>query len=161
MRVYDDKIFKEHGLRRDWVQENYSFSKEKDTIRGLHFQYPPHSEAKLVKIMEGEVFFAVVDLRKNSSTFGKWDRAVLSKENHKMLFIPEGFALGMCTLTPNCVLYYKMGNYYMPESSGIIKWNDSDLAIEWPTNKSSSISERDDKAMSFKDFLGMNKAIDV
>ncbi len=161
MRVYDEKIFKENGLNREWVQENYSFSKEKDTIRGLHFQYPPNAEAKLVKIMEGEVFFAYVDLRKNSATFGKWDSVLLSKENHKMVFIPEGFALGMCTLTTNCVLYYKMGNYYAPENSDTIHWNDSDLGIVWPTKIPSNISEKDSKAKSFKEFCEQKGAINI
>ena len=95
MRTYDYKIFKKYGLHKNWVQENHSYSKKKNIIRGLHFQFPPHSETKIIRAVSGEIFVVFVDLRKNSSTFGKWDSAILSENNKKMLYILKGFALGI------------------------------------------------------------------
>lgn len=152
-RVYDDKIFKSQGLKINWVQESISFSKEKGTLRGLHFQRPPFSEAKLISVFRGEVFFVAVDLRKNSPTFGKWRKVVLSDKNKKMFFTERGFAIGMCTLSDNCLLHYKMDNYYSPEYAGTIKWNDSDLNIAWPIKEPAVISEKDKNAGNFKEFL--------
>ena len=151
LRTYDDKIFRTHGLHHNWVQENHSYSKMKDTLRGLHFQFPPHAETKLVRAVDGEIYMVFVDLRKGSSTFGHWDSITLSEDNKKMLYVPSGFALGMCTLTDHCTLLYKMGNYYAPASQGIIKWDDPDLGIEWPI-ANPILSERDSKAPSFKEF---------
>lgn len=152
-RIYDDKIFSEHGIHKNWVQENESFSKNKGTVRGLHFQQSPNEEAKLVRVYDGEVFFAIVDLRIGSETFGKWDSAIISKENKKMIFMPRGFALGMCALADNCALYYKMDNYYSPESARTIKWDDPDLAISWPVKTPSVISEKDANAKTFKEIF--------
>src|SRR3989338_9723041 len=84
MRTYDDKIWKQHGIDRQWVNENHSFSLKKGTIRGLHIQYSPHTETKIFRVIEGELFFAFVDLRKNSPTFGAWKSLILSSENKKM-----------------------------------------------------------------------------
>jgi dTDP-4-dehydrorhamnose 3,5-epimerase len=152
MRTYDVKIFKGLGLHRDWVQENHSYSKNKGTVRGLHFQFPPHAETKLVRVVSGEVFDVVVDLRKGSATFGKWQSFRLSAANKKTLYIPRGFAHGMCTLTHNLTMLYKMDNYYSPESAGAIKWNDPDIGIDWPINNP-ILNERDLQAPSFRDFV--------
>jgi len=153
MRTYDDALFSKHGLPTDWVQENHSVSEKKGTLRGLHFQFPPHAENKLVRAVSGEIYMAFVDLRKGSPTLGQWGSSILSEDNMKMLYIPEGFALGMCTLTDDCTLLYKMGNYYVPESQGIIKWNDSDIGIDWPLDGVPIISERDANAGSFREFI--------
>lgn len=153
MRVYDDKIFQAQGLKINWVEESVSFSFKKGTIRGIHFQYPPNAEAKLVSVFRGEVFFAFVDLRKNSETFGKWESVVLSEENKKMIFLPRGLALGMCSLADNCLLHYKIDNYYSAASAETIKWDDEDLKIEWPIKEPSVISEKDKNGRSFKEFL--------
>jgi len=160
MRTYDNKLFRNHGLHQNWVQESHSYSKKKDIIRGLHFQFPPYAETKLIRTVTGEIFTVVVDVRKGSATFGKWDSMIISENNKKMLYIPRGFALGMCTLTHNCTLLYKIDNYYAPESQGAIKWNDLDLGIEWPI-KNPIISERDSKAMSFKEFVEKYGGLDV
>lgn len=152
MRTYDDKIFEEYGLKHTWVQESQSFSKNKGILRGFHFQLPPHSETKIVRVASGTIFMVFVDLRKGSPTFGKWDSVILSEENKKMLYTPKGFALGMCTLTDNCTILYKMDNYYSPENQGVIKWNDGDLGINWPMDDF-IISERDSRAQSFKQFV--------
>ncbi len=152
MRTYDDKILREHGLNRRWVQENHSYSKNKGTLRGLHFQFPPYAETKLVRVVSGEVFDVFVDLRKGSSTFGKWGSIRLSAENKKMLYIPRGFAHGMCTLTDNFIMLYKVDNYYAPDSEGTIKWDDPDIGIDWLVAKP-ILSEKDSKAGGFKEFL--------
>ena len=152
MRSYDEAEFRKSGLNTSWVQENHSYSRQKGTVRGLHFQFPPHAEIKLVRAVAGEIFMAFVDLRKGSATLGKWETATLSESNRKMLYVPKGFALGMCTLTDNCTLLYKMGDYYAPEAQGTIKWDDPDIAIRWPVDKP-VISESDSKAMSFKEFI--------
>ena len=160
MRSYDDNIFKSYGLHRDWVQENHSFSRKKGTLRGLHFQFPPHSEAKLVRAVRGEIFMAFVDLRNGSSAFGKWDSVILSESNKKMLFLSIGFALGMYTLTDNCTLLYKMDNYYAPESEGAIKWDDPDIGINWPVDNP-ILSEKDSKAQNFKQFVKTYGGLEV
>ena len=152
MRIYDDKIFKKHGMHRNWVQENHSLSVEKDVIRGMHFQFPPHTETKLVRAISGEIYDVFIDLRKGSPTFGQWDSITLSADNKKMIYIPRGFAHGFCTLTKNCEVVYKVDNYYAPDSEGSIRWNDPDLGIDWPVNNP-SLSEKDSKAKSFREFI--------
>jgi len=161
MRVYDDEVFKQHGLHRNWVQENHSLSVNKGTIRGFHFQFPPAAETKLVRVINGEVFDVYVDLRKGSPTFGKWDSIILSAENKKMLYIPRGFAHGMCTLKNNSVMLYKVDSYYTPNKEGCIKWDDPQLGIKWPIKGEPIISEKDAKAKSFKEFLEIHRSLDV
>ncbi len=153
MRVYDKKIFEDHGIHRDWVQENHSLSLQKGTVRGLHFQYPPNSESKLMRVSSGEVFFVVVDIRKNSPTFGKWDSIILSSETKNMVLVPRGCTNGICTLTDNCNLHYKVDNYYAKNNEDSIKWDDPDLNIAWPISKPNIISARDSNAQSFKEFI--------
>ncbi len=152
MRTYDEKMFRNHGLHESWVQESHSYSKKKDILRGLHFQFPPYTETKLVRTVTGEIFIVVVDLRKGSSTFGKWESMIISGNNNKMIYISRGFAMGMCSLTDNCTILYKIDNYYVPESQGAIQWNDTDIGINWPI-KNPIISDRDLKATSFKEFV--------
>lgn len=151
MRTYDEAEFKKRGLNTVWTQENYSYSKKKGTVRGLHFQFPPHAEVKLVRAAAGEVFMAFMDLRKGSATFGKWGSLSISAANHRALYVPQGFALGMCALKDDCALLYKMGVSYIPEAQGAIKWDDPDIGIAWPVGKP-IISEKDARAMSFKEF---------
>ena len=160
MRVYDDTVFRNYGLHQNWVQESHSYSKKKGTLRGLHFQLPPHTETKLVRAVGGEIYMAFVDLRKGLSTFGQWDSIVLSEDNKKMLYIPKGFALGMCTLTDNCTLLYKMDNYYTPESQDTIKWDDPDIGINWPLDNP-ILSEKDSGAKSFKEFAETYGGLEV
>jgi dTDP-4-dehydrorhamnose 3,5-epimerase len=152
MRVYDEEIFKKHGIHRNWVQENHSLSVKKGTVRGFHFQLPPAAETKLVRVISGEIYDVFVDLREGSPTFGQWDSVILSEENKKMLYIPRGFAHGMCTLKENSAMYYKVDNYYTPEKEFCIRWNDPELAVHWPIDKEPIISEKDAHAKSFKEF---------
>lgn len=153
MRVFDKKIFAEHGIAKEWVQKNHSLSKLKGTVRGLHFQYPPDTESKLVRVSSGGALFAYVDLRKNSPTLGQAGTIILSSENKKMLLIPRGYALGICTISENVNLHYCLDNYYASANEDNIKWNDPDLNIPWPIKEPTVISDRDSKAQSFKEFL--------
>ena len=160
MRTYDDTVFGNCGLHQNWVQENHSYSKKKGTLRGLHFQFPPHVETKLVRAVGGEIYMAFVDLRKSLSTFGQWDSIILSEDNKKMLYIPKGLALGMCALTDDCTLLYKMDDYYAPKSQGAIKWDDPDIGINWPVDNP-ILSEKDSGAKSFKEFVEKYGGLEV
>lgn len=161
MRTYDEKIFEELGLNRKWVQESHSFSKKKWTVRGIHFQHSPFVETKLIRVIQGRILFAIIDLRLNSETFGKWIHITVSARKKNMIYIPKGCAPCMCTLTDNCQILYKMDEYFIPESYDNIKWNDPDLGIEWPVKIPYDVSERDAKAQSFKEFVKKYKGLDV
>jgi len=160
MRTYDEKIFKEYGINNKWVQENHSLSKNKGIIRGLHFQFPPYSETKLIRCIRGAIMDVFVDLRKNSPTFGKWDSIVLSEENNKMVLLPRGFAHGFCTLTKDSEVLYKVDNYYTPEFESGIRWNDPDLNIKWPVEQP-ILSEKDKNNITFKDFTNKYGGIEL
>lgn len=160
MRVYDEKLFKEYGLLRDWVQENHSRSEQKNTIRGLHFQMPPYSETKLIRCIRGAVLDVFVDLRKGSETFGQWDSIELSEVNRKIMFIPRGFAHGYRSLEDVCEVVYKVDNFYSPEYEKGLIWNDSDIGINWLC-KNPVLSEKDKKNMTFKEFIEESTGIIV
>lgn len=151
MRTYDDKIFEKAGINRKWVQENHARSERKNIIRGLHFQHPPYSESKLVRSVVGAVMDVFVDLRKDSLTFGEWDAIKLSAENKKMILIPGGFAHGYQTLTEISEVFYKVDNYYTPESECGLLWNDLGLNIKWPISNP-ILSGKDKKNMTFSEF---------
>ena len=142
-RTWDKEFFKSNGLNTDLVQCNISFNKKKGTVRGLHYQIPPYEEAKLVRCTHGKVFEVVIDLRKNSKTFLQWEGIELDSKNHEMLFVPEGFALGLQTLEDDTEIYYQMSQSYKPEYSRGIKWNDVTLNISWPLEPT-VISEKDE-----------------
>ncbi|KXG76281.1 dTDP-4-dehydrorhamnose 3,5-epimerase [Thermotalea metallivorans] len=130
METYNAKDFQEEGLNMVFVQDNQSKSK-KGVLRGLHFQYK-YPQGKLVRVTKGEVFDVAVDLRKNSKTFGKWYGVILSEENKRQFYIPEGFAHGFLVLSEEAEFTYKCTDYYHPEDEGGIIWNDPDIGIEWP-----------------------------
>ncbi len=153
MRTYDEKIFEKFGINKKWVQESHSLSKKKWTVRGIHFQRPPYTETKLIRVIQGQILFAIIDLRANSPTLGKWIQIIVSAKKKNMIYIPKGCAPCMCTLTNNCQILYKMDNYFSPDHYDNIKWDDPDLAIKWPVDKPSDISERDASAQSFKEFV--------
>jgi dTDP-4-dehydrorhamnose 3,5-epimerase len=152
MRVYDRDFFNEHNLITKWVHENQSLSSKKDTIRGLHFQFPPYTQTKLVRCMKGTMLDVWVDLRKNSQTFGDWDSVVLSEDDRKMIYIPGGFAHGFCTLTDNCEVLYKTDTIYYPDAEGGIVWNDATININWPIKKP-ILSEKDSHLPTFTEFI--------
>lgn len=143
MRVFDAEIFAHHGLPTQWVQGNESLSIPRNVIRGLHYQRPPHTEAKLVRAASGAVLDVFVDLRRGSPTFGQWDSVTLSAERHNMVLVPRGFAHGFCTLTENSTVIYMVDNAYAPEAEGGVRWNDPALAIDWPLTDTPIISAKD------------------
>ncbi len=160
MRSYDEAIFAKFGLNRPWVQENHSLSVKKGTIRGMHFQFPPHAETKLVRVVSGTLFDVFIDLRKDSPTFGQWESIILSAENKKAVYIPRGFAHGNCALTDNVQLLYKVDNYYAPQSEGTIKWNDPDVGIEWPAEEF-IVSEKDAQAKGLREFATTHEGLRI
>ena len=146
-REFDEKIGK-----IDFVQDNESKSCY-GVLRGLHFQNPPYSQAKLVRCVRGRVLDVAVDIRKGSPTYGKYVAVELSEDNHKTLFIPRGFAHGFSVLSETAVFQYKCDNYYAPQSEGALQWNDHDLNINWLISDDKVIlSEKDKHHQSFKDF---------
>lgn len=149
METYNENEFKDNGLDYKFVQDNQSKSKS-GVLRGLHFQkkYP---QAKLVRVLEGEVFDVAVDLRKNSHTYGKWVGVVLSAENNKQFMIPRGFAHGFVVLSETATFAYKCDEFYHPEDEGGIMWNDPDINIEWPYKGEPLLSEKDKKHLSLKE----------
>jgi len=141
METYNENEFKKNGLDYVFVQDNQSKSK-KGVLRGLHFQktYP---QAKLVRVLEGEVLDVAVDLRKGSPTYGKYVGAVLSDDNKKMFMIPRGFAHGFVVLSETATFAYKCDEFYHPEDEGGIMWNDPDIAVDWIYAGDPLLSEKD------------------
>ena len=146
---YKESDFNEAGLKYEFIQDNQSKSK-KGVLRGLHFQktYP---QAKLVRVLEGEVFDVAVDLRKSSPTYGKYVGVILSAENKKMFMIPRGFAHGFVVMSDTATFTYKCDELYHPEDEGGIMWNDPDVGIEWPDVGEVLLSEKDKKHPSLKE----------
>jgi len=142
METYNEAKFAELGIRCRFVQDNHSLSVERGVLRGLHYQLPPRAQAKLVRVIRGEIYDVVVDLRRGSPTFGEWEGFVLSAENKRQLFVPRGFAHGFCTLAPNTEVIYKVDDFYAPELERGIAWNDPALGIDWPVD-SPILSDKD------------------
>jgi dTDP-4-dehydrorhamnose 3,5-epimerase len=150
METYSERDFFEAGLKYKFVQDNQSKSK-KGVLRGLHFQ-KTFPQAKLVRVIKGEVFDVAVDLRKNSKTYGKWVGVILSEENKKQFMIPKGFAHGFLVLSDIAEFTYKCDEFYHPEDEGGIMWNDKDVNVVWPSIKGEILlSEKDKLHPSFKD----------
>lgn len=148
---YNSKAFEEAVGDVTFVQDNESMSSY-GVVRGLHYQKPPHAQAKLVRVVKGKVLDVAVDLRKDSPTFGRHVAVELSEENHRQLFIPRGFAHGFSVLSDEAVFQYKCDNYYAPHSEGAIAWDDPDLAIDWRIPAEMAIlSEKDRNHPMFKD----------
>lgn len=141
METYKESDFKEAGLNYNFVQDNQSSSR-KGVLRGLHFQ-KTHPQAKLVRVIKGEVFDVAVDLRKNSPTYGQWVGVVLSEENKRQFMIPRGFAHGFVVMSDYAEFAYKCDELYHPEDEGGIMWNDPAIGIEWPEIGEIILSEKD------------------
>ncbi len=131
-RTWCQKEFEAHGLDSRLVQCNISFNVKKGTLRGMHYQLPPHAEAKLVRCTMGSIYDVIIDLRKESSTFKQWVAVKLTVENRTMLYIPEGLAHGFQTLEDNSEVFYQMSEFYHPESACGIRWDDPMFCISWP-----------------------------
>ena len=136
----------EAGIKADFVQDNHSWSKHKGVLRGLHFQLPPHSQDKLVRVIRGSIFDVAVDIRRGSPTFGKHVSAVLSADNWQQLWVPKGFAHGFVTLEDDTEVIYKVSGKYAPECDRGLIWNDRDLAINWPVDEGEiELSHKDEQ----------------
>lgn len=143
METYKESDFKEAGLNYTFVQDNQSSSR-RGVLRGLHFQ-KTHPQAKLVRVIKGEVFDVAVDLRKGSKTYGKWVGVLLSEDNHRQFMIPRGFAHGFIVVSDYAEFAYKCDELYHPEDEGGIMWNDPDISVEWPDVGEIILSEKDKK----------------
>jgi len=140
------------GRSVTFVQDNHSKS-SKGVLRGLHYQLAPHAQGKLVRCIVGEVFDVAVDIRKGSSTFGQWAGVHLSAENKRQFWIPEGFAHGFVTLSEIAEFLYKTTDYYAPQYEASIKWDDADIAIEWPFEFQPQLSAKDLQGIGLKNAL--------
>jgi dTDP-4-dehydrorhamnose 3,5-epimerase len=153
MESYNQKNINKLLGNVNFVQDNESES-SRGVLRGLHFQKPPYTQAKLVRCLKGSVLDVVLDLRKDSKTYGIFETISLTEENKKQLFIPKGFAHGFIVLSKSAIFSYKVDNYYNPDYESGILWNDSDLNIDWKINKAETIvSKKDSKLHFFNNFV--------
>ena len=143
------KFEKSIGKTLQFVKDNHSKS-NKGVLRGLHYQLPPKAQAKLVRVVEGEIFDVAVDIRKSSPTFGKWVGEALSATSKKQLWIPEGFAHGFVTLSETAEFLYKTSEYYASNLERSIRWDDPQIAIDWPTDIKPVLSSKDNRAVDLK-----------
>lgn len=149
---WNRKTLAAHGIEIDFVQDNHSLSEQADTVRGLHFQSPPHAQAKLVRCGRGRVFDVVVDIRKGSPTYGQWLGYDLSFDNGLQLLIPEGFLHGFATREPATEIVYKCSDYYSPECDGAVFYDDPDIGIDWNLSGDAVLSEKDAAAPRLAEF---------
>jgi dTDP-4-dehydrorhamnose 3,5-epimerase len=152
MESYNKKDFEEIGLYYDLIQDNHSLSVEAGVLRGLHFQLNPKAQTKIVRVLDGAIYDVVVDIRKKSPTFGKWQGFILTSENKRQIVVPKGFAHAVLTLVPNTQIMYKVDEYYSPQHDRSIRWNDPDLGVDWPVSKP-ILSEKDANAPFLKEIL--------
>jgi dTDP-4-dehydrorhamnose 3,5-epimerase len=151
--TYRRDRFAEHGIDCDFLQDNHSRSATPGTIRGLHFQTPPHAQAKYVVCIRGAIFDVAVDIRRSSPTFGQWVSAVLTAENGEGLLVPRGFAHAFCTLEPDTEVTYKVDAYYAPQNDAGLRWDDPDVAITWPLDgREPTLSGKDAVLPFLRDF---------
>ncbi len=152
--VYSEAAFAACGLHDRYVQDNHSLSRPRCTLRGLHFQTPPHAQAKLVRCIRGAIFDVAVDVRKGSPSYGNWVGATLSADNGHQIYIPVGFAHGFLTLEADTEVAYKVTDIYAPANDGGIIWNDPEIAIAWPLQPGEApvLSVKDGSLGSLKDF---------
>jgi dTDP-4-dehydrorhamnose 3,5-epimerase len=143
---WNRKLLAEHGIALDFVQDNHSVSAQVNTVRGLHFQSPPHAQAKLVRCGKGRLFDVAVDIRTGSPTFGKWVGVELSFDNGRQLLIPEGFLHGFATREPDTEIIYKCTDYYAPAADGAVRFDDPAIGIDWGLTGAPILSEKDAKA---------------
>ena len=144
--TYSHRVYADLGIPETFVQDNHSVSAQMGTLRGLHFQEPPCAQGKLVRCGRGSIFDVVVDIRKGSPTFGQWMGCELTAENGHQIYIPAGFAHGFQTLKPDSEIVYKCTEYYVPDAENIVRWDDSDIGIDWPLMQNSVLSKKDTAA---------------
>ncbi|MFV0256701.1 dTDP-4-dehydrorhamnose 3,5-epimerase [Candidatus Liberibacter solanacearum] len=143
--TYNDHCFKKNGFKDVFVQDNHSFSLNTGTIRGLHFQKPPHAQAKIVRCVSGRIFDVAVDVRKDSPTYGNWISLEISASSGLQIYIPIGFAHGFMTLEPNTEVIYKVTDFYSSSHDSGVLWQDKSISIRWPLleKMSPSLSDKD------------------
>ena len=153
LESFNSKEFKEKtGIDVTFVQDNESKSRF-GVLRGMHFQLPPYTQSKLVRVVKGKVLDVVVDIRKGSPTYGKYEMCELTEDNHRQFFVPKGMAHGFAVLSDEVIFQYKCDEFYHPEAEGAIAWNDPDIAIEWPiADQDVLLSEKDKRHPFLKDF---------
>jgi dTDP-4-dehydrorhamnose 3,5-epimerase len=145
---WNRKAWQAAGLpEADFCQDNHSLSVQQGTVRGLHFQRPPHAQAKLVSVLKGRIFDVVVDLRKASLTFGRHVAVELDAETGAELYVPKGFAHGFCTLAPDTLVFYKVDAHYAPDADAGISWVDETLGIAWPVSPAAALVSPKDAAL--------------
>lgn len=143
----------EVGIDIDFVQDNHSLSEQPGTVRGLHFQSPPHAQAKLVRCGRGALLDVAVDIRRNSPTYGQWVGVELSFENGRQLLVPEGFLHGFATREPMTEIIYKCSDYYAPECDGAVRFDDPDIGVAWGIDAGAAVlSDKDARAPFLRDF---------
>jgi len=152
---YNARNFAAAGLDQLFVQDNLAFSAAVGTLRGLHYQKPPHAQGKLVGVLQGAIFDVALDIRQGSPTYGQHVSVELSAELGNQIFVPPGFAHGYCTTRPDTLVAYKVTDFYHPETEGGLLWNDPDLAIAWPvTDGPPQLVERDARLPRLAEFAG-------
>lgn len=152
--VYNRKSYAGLGIDVEFVQDNHSLSREVGVVRGLHFQSPPHAQAKLVRVGAGRVLDVAVDIRRGSPTYGHWLGVELSAEAGNQLYIPVGFLHGFAVLEPDSELLYKCSDFYAPDCDGAVRFDDPDIGIDWGIDPAAAIlSDKDAKAPLLKDFV--------
>ncbi|WP_034993016.1 dTDP-4-dehydrorhamnose 3,5-epimerase [Liquorilactobacillus vini] len=150
--TYTKSKFHEAGIDIDFIQDNQSLSVEPGVLRGMHYQRAPYAQTKLLRAVTGVIYDVLVDIRKGSPTYGKWEGYILSEYNHRQLLVPKGFAHGFVTLTPNVNVDYKVDGYYAPQADGGIAFDDPDIGIKWPMPLEHLIlSEKDQHHPRLKD----------
>jgi dTDP-4-dehydrorhamnose 3,5-epimerase len=150
--TYNRRLMSAAGIAAEFVQDNHSLSVETGTLRGLHFQIPPHAQGKLVRVVRGSIFDVAVDIRAGSPTFGQHVSAILSAENWTQMWVPAGFAHGFCTLEPNTEVIYKVTAYYAPECDRGLQWDDAAIGIKWPVSPDKAgLSDKDRKQPLLKE----------
>lgn len=150
--TYNQGAFEAAGLDYTFVQDNHSFSAPKGTLRGLHFQTPPHGQDKLLRVIRGAIYDVAVDIRKGSPTYGKWVGRTISADEWNQILVPVGFAHGFCTVEENTEVLYKVTGKYAPECEGGLTWNDPDIGIDWPLDGAPILSAKDEAYTPFADF---------
>jgi len=149
--TWNRRDYSDLGIDVDFVQDNMSCSTHTGTVRGLHYQSPPHAQAKLVRCGRGRLFDVAVDIRAGSPTYGKWFGIELSFENGRQLLIPAGFLHGFVTREPDTEISYKCSDYYAPAAEGTVRWDDPDIGIAWPLDGEPVLSFKDADALSLSD----------
>lgn len=149
-RAWCRREFEEHGLVPLIMQSNLSYSRKKGTLRGMHFQTSPFEETKVVQCIKGALYDVIIDLRPDSATFGKWIAVELRAEDHKMIYVPRGFAHGFMTLQDETEAFYHVSQFYAPGHEGGIRWNDPAFNVKWPEIEDLVISDKDRTWPDFK-----------